>query len=404
MKRVCLLAFSAMAAARLLSGAALSAQAGVDAPVIIRAARVLDGRGHVTRNASVEVRDGKIVRVGRTDGRVTRDLGDATLMPGLIDTHVHIGWHFGKSGRFDNRGETLVEQTLYGAENAYLTLVGGFTTVQSVGAVTDVELRDALARGILPGPRILTSVHQFTKGSPDELRESIRRAKEQGADVIKLFASASIRDGGAQTMSDDALRAACAEAKALGLRTLVHAHSPESMRGAALAGCTQIEHGTFATDEVLQLMAERGTYFDPNVGLVLQNYLANKPKFLGIGNYTEEGFASMEKAMPIVLDAFKRAIATPGLKVVYGTDAVAGAHGRNVEEAIVRVQKGGQRPMDAIVSMTSLAAESLHMSDRIGAIAPGLEADLIAVDGDPLADVTALRRVVFVMKGGRLFR
>jgi imidazolonepropionase-like amidohydrolase len=273
-----------------------------------------------------------------------------------------------------------------------------------VGATTDVELRDAIARGVLPGPRILTSIHQFTRGTADELREGIRRTKGQGADVVKLFASASIREGGKQTMTDEALRAACAEAKTQGLRTLVHAHSAESMKAAVLAGCTQIEHGTFATDEVLQLMAERGTYFDPNVGLVLQNYLENKPKFLGFGNYTEEGFASMTKAIPIVLDAFRRAIATPGLKVVYGTDAVAGAHGRNIEEAVVRVQKGGQRPMDAIVSMTSLAAESLHMSDRIGAIAPGLDADLVAVDGDPLSDITACRRVVFVMKGGRIFK
>jgi imidazolonepropionase-like amidohydrolase len=176
------------------------------------------------------------------------------------------------------------------------------------------------------------------------------------------------------------------------------------MKASVLAGCTQIEHGSFATDEVLALMAQRGTYFDPNIGLVLQNYIENKPRFLGIGNYNEEGFAYMEKAVPIVAEMFRRAVKIPGLKIVFGTDAVAGAHGRNVEEAIVRVRDGGQKPLDAIAAMTSLAAESLRMQDRIGTIAPGYEADLVAVDGDPLADILALRRVGFVMKGGKVFK
>src|SRR6185436_12261461 len=218
------------------------------------------------------------------------------------------------------------------------------------------------------------------------------------------FASGSIRDGGQQTMTDVQLQAACGEAKATGLRTLVHAHSNDSIRAAVMAGCSQIEHGTFASNDVLKLMAERGTYFDPNIGLVLQNYIENKAKFLGISNYTEEGFASMEKAVPVVIEMFKKALKTPNLKIVYGTDAVAGAHGRNIEEAVVRVKDGGQKPMDAIVSLTSRSAESLRMQDTIGAIATGLQADLVAVEGDPLADITALRKVVFVMKGGTPLR
>jgi imidazolonepropionase-like amidohydrolase len=205
-------------------------------------------------------------------------------------------------------------------------------------------------------------------------------------------------------MTDEQLKAVCGEANGLGLRTLVHAHSAESMRAAALAGCTQVEHGVFATEDVMKLMADHGTYFDPNIGLVLQNYLENKARFLGIGNYTEEGFAAMEKAIPLNFDMFRKALKVPNLKIVYGTDAVAGAHGRNIEEAIVRVKDGWQKPMDAIVSLTSLSAESLRMKDQIGAIAPGLQADLVAVDGDPLTDVTALRRVVFVMRGGKVLR
>lgn len=381
--------------------------------ITIRAGRVYDGKGNVARDVVLQIDNGKITRVGRATGKTTYDLSDMTLMPGWIDTHVHIGWHFGKDGRFDNTGETPVQQALYGAENAYATLRGGFTTVQSLGTASDADLREAIARGILPGPRILTSMRQINErtggtnrelATPDQLREVIRKVKADGGDVVKLFASGSIRDGGKQTMTDEQLRAACGEAKAQGLRAIVHAHSAESMKAAVLAGCTQIEHGTFATDEVLKLMAERGTYFDPNIGLVLQNYIENKAKFMGIGNYNEEGFAYMEKAIPTVIEMFKRALKVPKLKIVFGTDAVAGAHGRNVEETIVRVRDGGQKPMDAIVAMTSLAAESLRMQDRIGSIAPGMEADMVAVEGDPLTDITVLRKVGFVMKGGKVYR
>jgi imidazolonepropionase-like amidohydrolase len=387
--------------------------------VTIRAGRLLDGRGGSRENVVVTIDGGTIVSVGGASGPVTHDLSKYTLLPGFIDAHVHIGWHFGKDGRFDNTGETPDDRLKAAIENARVTVMNGFTTVQSVGEARDLELRSALEKESLPGPRILTSVRQINErtgaqrgergappvlATPEQLRQAVREAKAGGADLIKLFASASIRDGGKQTMTDEQLQAACGEASAQGLRTLVHAHSPESIKASVLAGCTQIEHGNFATDEVLKLMADKGTYFDPNVGLVLQNYLENKAKFLGIGNYTEEGFAAMEKGIPVVLDMFKRALRTPKLKIVYGTDAVAGAHGRNIEEAIVRVTQGGQKPMDAIVSLTSMSAASMRKSDTIGAIAPGLQADLVAVEGNPLADITALRHVVFVMKGGKAIR
>jgi imidazolonepropionase-like amidohydrolase len=394
-----------------LSAGAVLVTAQAPPTITIRVGKLIDGRGGSQQNVVVTIRDGKIAGIGKSNGQVTHDLSKFTLLPGFIDTHVHPLWHFGPDGRFVSGGESREDRVKAGIENARLTILGGFTTVQSVGEAADLDLRKALADGNLPGPRILTSVRQINQstggrgnpnglGTPDQLRTAVREAKAAGADLIKIFASASIRDGGKQTMTDEQLQATCGEANALGLRTLVHAHSPESIRASVNAGCTTIEHGNFATDDVLTLMAEKGVYFDPNVGVVLQNYLEHKAQYLGIGNYTEEGFAAMEKALPIVIDMFKRALKTPNLKIVYGTDAVAGAHGRNIEEAVVRVRDGGQKPMDAIVSLTSRSAESMRMQDRIGAIAPGLDADLVAVDGDPLADITTLRRVVFVMKGG----
>jgi imidazolonepropionase-like amidohydrolase len=169
-----------------------------------------------------------------------------------------------------------------------------------------------------------------------------------------------------------------------------------------MAGCTSVEHGAFLDDATLQLMADHGTYFDPNF-LVLHNYLDNKPKFLGIGNYNEEGFAYMEKGIPMMADVLKKAMAHH-VKIVLGTDAVAGSHGRNAEEFIYRVRDGGQPAMDAIISGTSLAAESLGLKDRIGTIAEGMEADIVAIQGDPLKDITTVRNVTFVMKGGKVFR
>ena len=346
---------------------------------------------------------------------VGRAVAGFDRLASILFDDVELGEILFASGRFDNAGETPEYRLQAAIQNARITVRNGFTTVQSVGEARDLEVRAALDKDNLPGPRILTSVRQINErtggrgnpnglATPEQLRQAVREAKTAGADVIKIFASASIRDGGKQTMTDEQLQATCGEANTLELRTLVHAHSPESIKASVLAGCTQIEHGNFATDEVLKLMADKGTYFDPNIGLVLQNYLQNKAKFLGIGNYTEEGFAAMEKSIPIVVDMFKRALKTPKLKIVYGTDAVAGAHGRNIEEAIVRVKNGGQKPMDAIVSLTSLSAEAMRMKDTIGAVAPGLQADLVAVDGNPLTDITALRRVVFVMRSGAIYR
>ncbi|HEV8150842.1 MAG TPA: amidohydrolase family protein [Gemmatimonadales bacterium] len=382
-----------------------------DRPITIHAAKLLDGKGGILRNALVTIQGKRIVRVERAapGKRASYELGALTVLPGLIDVHDHLAWHFNPAGRLHtaNDGETPAQATLAIVANARATLLAGFTTTQEVGSAEDKELRDAIALGRLAGPRMLTSLEPISDArlSLDSLRARVRERKAAGADLIKLFASRSIRDGGAQTLSDEQLAALCGEAKAQGLRTVVHAHSAESMRAATLAGCSQIEHGIFATPEVLKLMAERGTYFDPQCSLVFRNYLYDsRSKYEGIGNYNAEGFAAMERAIPLARAVFRQAIATPGLKVVFGTDAVAGSHGRNAEDLVCRVQEGGQRPMDAIVSATSLNARSLGLGDRLGVLAPGFTADLIAVEGDPSEDITALRRVRFVLKDGTLVR
>ncbi len=392
-----------------LSATQLAAQEG---PIVVRATRALDGRGGVLNEVDIVVQNGRIERVGPhgalPPGARLVDLGGRTVLPGLIDAHTHPAWYFNRQGKLHTArdGDTPVQSTLSAAANAYATLRAGFTTIQSVGSAEDGDLRDWIANGGLPGPRILTSLEPLTErsGDPETLRKLVRERKEQGADLIKIFASASIRDGGAQTMTDAQLEAVCGEAKAVGLRTLVHAHSAASIKAAVRAGCTQIEHGIFVDQEALDLMAARGVYFDPQCSLIFQNYLDNRAKYEGIGNYNEEGFAAMERAIPLAAEGIRKALATAGLEIVYGTDAVAGAHGRNAEDLVCRVQSAGEAPMHALVSISSLNAEAMGLGDRIGAIAPGLAADLIATDGDPSADITAVRRVTFVMVGGRIVR
>src|SRR5256714_3807588 len=376
--------------------------------IVIAASTVLDGKGRVLHDTRIVIEGSKIVAIDPKAGPVDYDLRGLTLMPGWIDAHVHITWSFGRDGKNAGPGETSQEAAYSAAANAWVTLLAGFTTVQSVGSPTDVPLRDSIALGLLPGPRILTAVEPLfgqgeKTGTPDEIRAFVRKQKAAGADLIKIFASQSIRQGGGMTLSQEQLNAACDEAKKQGLRTLVHAYK-DAVRVATLAGCTEIEHGTMATDDDLKLMAEKGTYLDPQAGLIIQNYLLHKEQYLGTPGYTEEGFAAMQRVLSLNHELVQRAATTPGLKIVFGTDAVAGAHGRNAEEFIDRVRDGGVDPMTAMVSANSLGAEAMGLGNQIGTIAAGLQADIIALDGDPLKDITVVRRVTFVMKDGVIYK
>lgn len=376
--------------------------------VVINAGTVLDGRGGALHNQQIVIENGKIVSVAGGSAKPDYDLRALTVMPGWIDTHIHLNWHMDANHKSISGGGNPQDMALYTEGDAWMTLEGGFTTVQSVGNIADKPVRDRINEGVLPGPRVLTSLiqiqgsrggrggaeaHQFTV---DELREMVRKDKADGADVIKLFATSGLGAGGGQTMTDEQIQAVCGEAKAIGMRSVVHAIGDSGARASVLAGCTSIEHGTFLKDETLDLMAQRGTFFDPNL-LVLHNYLENRAAY----TFTEEALETLRKGLAPTEDVIRRARARH-IKISFGTDAVAGAHGRNAEEFIYRVKDAGEKPMDAIVSATSVSADSLGMSQEIGTIAAGMQADLVAVAGDPLTDITAVRRVVFVMRGGKV--
>ena len=376
---------------------------------MIDAGTILDGRGGTLHNQQIVIENGRIVSIAAGSAKADYDLRNLTVMPGWIDTHIHLNWHMDANHKSVSGGGKPEDMALYTEADAWMTLEGGFTTVQSVGNMADKPVRDHIDEGVLPGPRVLTSLiqiqgarggrgaepHQWTA---DELREMVRKDKADGADVIKLFATSGLGAGGGQSMTDEQIQAVCGEAKAVGMRSVVHAIGDSGARAAVLAGCTSIEHGTFLKDETLDLMAQRGTFFDPNL-LVLHNYLENKDAY----TFTEEALATLQKGLAPTEDVIRRARARH-IKISFGTDAVAGAHGRNAEEFIYRVKDAGEKPMDAIVSATSVSADSLGMSKEIGAIAPGMQADLVAVAGDPLTDITAVRHVVFVMRGGKVYK
>ncbi len=395
---------AALAVVALLAPVAAWSQ---DGPIVLRTSTLHDGRGGVTQNTNIVVTGTTITTVGAGGTGTVYDLRGLTVLPGWIDTHIHSGSGFDlKTGLPFPREATSEEQMLYEMENLHRTLMGGFTTVQSLGSARrDPTMRAFIDSGRLPGPRLLTSIRSVdhNTGTPDQIRAFVREVVKEGADVIKVLATASVRDGGAPTMSYEQVFAACDEAKRLNRRSALHAQSPEGALMAVRAGCNQIEHGARLSDEAVAAMAKAGTYFDPNNGILFANYFEHKPVYLGISNWTEDGYAYMKKAQPEGWLWFKRARAK-GVKLVFGTDAVPGTHGRNAEEFIYRVRDGEQPAMEALVSAASVAADAVGMGQQIGSIAPGYQADIIALDGDPLIDITAVRRVVFVMKGGKVVK
>ncbi len=396
-----------------------------DAPpvtaTVVRAARMLDvERGEIVSPAMVVVDSGRIVGIGSgaaAAGADTIDLGDVTLLPGLIDSHTHLSYEIRGDWTSAAVRRTAADWALRGAGNARRTLLAGFTTVRDLGAreFSDAALSRAIDAGIIPGPRVvpagyaigITGGHCDETGwapgvlelSPkegvadgvDEVAKAVRYQAKHGAKVIKICATAGVLSMeatvGAQQLSEREMRAIVEEAARHGLKVAAHGHGPEGILAAVRAGVASIEHGSILTDEAIAAMKERGTYLVPTTAL-RDITLAGLPPLIK---------AKRESIATVAKQSLRRAIRA-GVKIALGTDAGVHPHGENAKEVAAMVNRG-MRPVDAIRAGTLHAADLLGLGDR-GAIAPGLLADLIAVPGNPLEDPSVLQRVEWVMKGG----
>ena len=396
---------------------------------VIRAGHLLDVRtGKTLTNQAIVVEDGKIVSVGADRGVADSsaqviDLSSKTVLPGLIDAHTHITFdpRFG----YDRLAISLPREALIGAKNARITLLAGFTTIRNVGATefADIALRDAINAGDVPGPRIDASgpALSITGGHCDDnllpyewhatevgvadgvenVQHKVREVIKYGADVIKICATGGVLSLGdnpqASQFTEEELRAAIADAHRLGRKVAAHAHGAQGILWAAEAGVDSIEHGSYIDDAGIAAMKAHGTYLVPTLYLG-DWFLENAPKM----NVPPSMLAKGKEVMPAARKNIAHAFAS-GVKVGFGTDAAVYPHGLNAHEFAVMV-KLGLTPLQAIQAATVNDADLLGWSDKIGVIEPNHYADIIAVDGDPLEDVTTLERVKFVMKGGVVYK
>ncbi|MFE9083015.1 amidohydrolase family protein [Brevundimonas sp. NPDC003935] len=386
--------------------------------------RVLRDKTLVIRgNQVVEIRDGFV-----GDGKVV-DLRGAFVLPGLIDSHVHLTSQQNPNGRLENVTESNATQAMIGARYARRTLNAGFTTVADLGASNEsiFALRDAVKRGDVPGPRIIAagsavSVHgghgdingyredimhvlspeSVCSGVEDCMR-AVRLQVRSGADIIKITATGGVLSntaaGLAQQFSEDELAAIVASAHRMGRQVTAHAHGVDGINAFLKAGGDSIEHGTYLDDESMRLFKSHDAWLVPT--LMAGDYVARMAS--GPDNFfTPAQTAKALEAGPKMLDMARRAHAG-GVRIAFGTDSGVSAHGDNAQEFALLV-RAGLTPLEAIQAATVGAAEHLKISNEAGRLAPGMPADLIAVSGDPLSDVTELERVRFVMKGGQVFR
>lgn len=401
--------------------------------IVVRAARLIDGRGgRPMAPAMVRVEGDRITEVGTSilvpQGAQVIDLGDSTLLPGLIDLHTHLTERFGLHWENTLTTTTPSEAALWGARNARDTLTAGFTTCRDMGPTwpyVDVDLRDAIAHGAVPGPRMLAAgnyvsptggagdARQFSiyvdvpivrnlADGPDEVTKAVRTNFKHGSDFIKILATGAVLSkgipAGMQEYSDAEIQAAVTEARRWGRPVAAHAHGAEGIKAAIRAGVRTVDHGSFLDDEAVGMLKRtRATFYVPTLWLI-EVILSDGAK----NNIPESEIERARQIREIMFAGFKRALAA-GIPIGFGTDASVIPHGRNAHELVVRVGLG-ESPMAAIVSATSLNAEILGWSDRIGSVEKGKLADLIAVRGDPLEDISILEHVAFVMKGGAVER
>jgi imidazolonepropionase-like amidohydrolase len=409
-----------------------------DKTYVLKAAHLFDGKSdHVVSPGLVVVTNGKITAVGAAAafpaGAEAIDLGDATLLPGLIDAHTHLTYPYERDFRVEEMNalkKTIPERTLDAVDIVRRTLMAGFTTVRDVGAgdYIDVGLRNAIAAGKIPGPRMLVAVNALgaTGGhcdssagfapnifgretgisdgvinSPDQARQAVRYNIKYGADVIKTCAT-----GGVLSLTDDVdtpqltqaeLDALVAEAHALRRKTAAHAHGATGAKIAIRAGIDSIEHGSFLDDEALDMMKSRGTYYVPTL------MAAEGLKERLTDGYLPPVIAAKARLAIDALDATVRKALARGVKVVVGTDAAVYPHGRNAEEFHLLVNLG-MKPIDALKAGTSMDAELLGVADRTGSLEAGKFADIVACPGNPEENIRQVERIRFVMKEGVVYR
>ncbi len=400
--------------------------------VVLRAARLIDGTGAAPlAPAMVRIENERIAAVARVmevpAGAQVIDLGDATLLPGLIDLHTHLTGDERVHWEDALLKTTPAHDALWGARNARITLMAGFTTCRDMGPTwpfTDVALREAISEGLVPGPRLVVAgnyvsstggagdARQFSPyvdvpivrnlaDGPDEVVKAVRTNLKQGADFIKILATGAVLSKGispgAQQYSDAEIQAAVTEARRWGRPVAAHAHGAEGIKAAIRAGVRTVDHGSYLDDEAIALIkaTNRGTFYVPTLYTSAAIDRPDSP--------VPESERVRSRQVSAIKDAgFRRALAA-GIPIGFGTDAMVIPHGQNAREFAERARLG-EPAMASIVSATSLNAEILNLQDRIGTVVAGKLADIIAVPGDPLRDIRQMEHVYFVMKGGVVYR
>ena len=405
---------------------------------VLKAARMFDGKSNsVASPGVVVVSDGKITGVGAgaaiPASAEVIDLGDATLLPGFIDAHTHLTGMYGEDhdrSSLRQLEETIPQMAIETTVNARITLMAGFTTVRDVGAshYLDVGLRNAINKGVVPGPRMLVSVHaigatgghcddngyregatgaetgpaQGIVSGADQARQAVRLAHKYGATVIKTCATGGVLSQvdlvDAAQLTQAELDALVDEAHELKLKTAAHAHGNEGAKRAIRAGIDSIEHGSFLQDDALDMMKAKGTYLVPTL-MAAQGL---RERIEHGGKMPPEIREKADRAMKAIPETFKRAMAK-GVKIGLGTDASVYPHGRNAEEFHQMVDLG-MKPIDALKAGTSNDADLLGLADKIGTLEAGKLADVVAVPGDPSQNIRQTEHVFFVMKEGKIYK